>query len=230
MIVETMTHAEAFRELDADRDNVNRWLDHRADELRRKALKATKFPVTWWLDYTSPRKNRYMIGVTCTRRKFSRYHAISPLVLRREQRGFSVYMTPLERQSLVRRTVFLPHFFDRYAERMGVKKQGVDLIRYFFDRQTGGTILTDQRLAGRGVRYNGRDHKFVPVQDGVTLGDMQDGIFVFRTFITYDMATGVQRDVFNGAQKELFDIEDEIAYVNAVRLFDVQQPATLFPT
>ena len=53
-----MTHAEVYAELDKDRDNVARWFDHRQQELRRLALKTRKFPVTWWLVYTSPRKNR----------------------------------------------------------------------------------------------------------------------------------------------------------------------------
>ena len=67
-----MTHEEVFAELAKDRENVERWYDHRADEFHRMALKTHKFPVTWQLDYTSPRKNRYLISVTCTRRNYDR--------------------------------------------------------------------------------------------------------------------------------------------------------------
>lgn len=207
-----MTHAEAYAELDKDRENVARWYDHRADEFRRRALKTQKFPVTWYTEYTSPRKNRYLIGVTCTRRNYDKHHAVSTIALRRDQRGYSVYLAPINRYSPIKKTVFVQHVFDRYAERANVDKQGMDLIRHFFDHQAGGCIMTDYRLAGRSVRYNGRNHKFVAVQDGIMLGDTEDGIFIVRTFITYDMATGLQRDEFTKAQGNLFDIEGEIEY------------------
>ena len=61
MIVPSMTHEEVYAELDKDRDNLARWFSHQAEIYRRRALKTVKFPVTWWLDYTSPRKNRYLI-------------------------------------------------------------------------------------------------------------------------------------------------------------------------
>ena len=207
-----MTHAEAYAELEKDRENVARWYDHQAETYRRKALKTQKFPATWWLDYTSPRKNRYLISVTCTRRNYDKYHGITTIALRREERGYSVYLTHINSYSPVKKTVFVPHVFDRYAERANVNKQGMDLIRHFMDHQSGGHVITDQRLAGRSVRYNGRNHKFIAVREGVLLGDMDDGIFIVRTFITYDMATGLQRDKFTKAQDKLFDIEGEIEY------------------
>ena len=207
-----MTHEEVYAELDKDRENVARWYDHRADEFRRRALKIAKFPVIWWLEYTSPRKNRYIINVTCTRRKFDKYHAITTIALRREQRGYSVYLTPINSYSPIKKTVFVQHAFDRYAERANIEKTGLDLIRHFLEHQYGGHVITDQRLAGRSVRYNGRNHKFIAMQEGVMLGDMEDGIFIVRTFITYDMATGLQRDEFSKAQGKLFDIEGEIEY------------------
>lgn len=207
-----MTHTEVYAELDKDRENVARWYDHQSEIYRRRALKTTKFPVTWWLDYTSPRKNRYLIGITCTRRKFDKYHAITTIALRCEQRGYSVYLTSINSYSPIKKTVFVQHAFDRYAERANIKKTGLDLIHHFLEHQYGGHVITDQRLAGRSVRYNGRNHKFIAMQEGVMLGDMEDGIFIVRTFITYDMATGLQRDEFTKAQGKLFDIEGEIEY------------------
>ena len=212
MIVHTMTHTEVYAELDKDRENVARWYDHQSEIYRRRALKTQKFPVTWWLDYTSPRKNRYLIGITCTRRKFDKYHAITTIALRREQRGYSVYLIKISSYSPIKKTVFVQHAFDRYAERANIEKTGLDLVRHFLEHQYGGRVITDQRLAGRSVRYNGRNHKFIAMQEGVMLGDMEDGIFIVRTFITYDMATGLQRDEFIRAQGKLFDIEGEIEY------------------
>ena len=215
MIVDSMTHTEVYAELDKDRDNVARWFDHQADKYRRLALKTQKFPVTWWLEYTSPRKNRYLISVTCTRRNYDRFHGLTILALKREERGYSVYLSYIGKHSLIRKTVFLQHVFDRYAdpERGNVQKTGIDLIKHFVDHQSSGQIIDNPKLAGRSVRYNGRDHRFVAVNDGVLLGDVENGIFIARTFITYEMATGRQHEEFSYAKNKVNDLEDEIVLV-----------------
>lgn len=212
-----MTHEEVFAELAKDRENVERWYDHRADEFRRQALKTQKFPVTWHLDYTSPRKNRYLISVTCTRRNYDRYHAVCIVALRREERGYTAYLTHIGSETLIRRTVFLQHVFDRYAERLNINKQGLDVIRYFLYNHTNGHILENHHLAGRSVRYNGRAHRFVASDDGVLLGDIENGIFVFRTFITYEMATGLQREEFFNAKSKLNGLEEDIRRAQTMR-------------
>ena len=213
MIVDSMTHTEVYAELDKDRENVARWYDHRADEFRRRALKTAKFPVIWWLEYTSPHKNRYIINVTCTRRNYDRFHGLTILALKREERGYSVYLSYIGKHSLIRKTVFTQHVFDRYRERAGIKKQGIDIIKHFMDRQSNGHVVDNPKLAGRSVRYNGRDHRFVAVNDGVLLGDVENGIFIARTFITYEMATGKQFEEFACAKNKVNRLEDEIVLV-----------------
>lgn len=215
-----MTHEEVYAELDKDRDNVARWFNHRADEFRRRALKIQKFPVTWWMDYTSPRKNRYLISVTCTRRNYDRFHGLTILALKREERGYSVYLSYIGKHTFICKTVFVQHVFDRYAdpERGNVQKTGIELIKHFVDHQSNGHVLKDQRLAGRSVRYNGRDHQFVAVNDGVILGDVENGIFIARTFITYEMATGRQREEFSYAKNKVNDLEDEIVLIRDITI------------
>lgn len=216
MIVHSMMHAEVYRELDADRENLERWWDHRYDEYRRRALKTTKFPVSWKTEYVSPRKNQYILIVTCTRRRFEGYYGCVLLALRKEKHGYTVYLTKLNQGTIMGKTVFLPHFFDRYAERAGIDKSGVDLIRHFFANQSGGYILSSQQLASRSVRYNGRDHRFMAIHDGVLLGDLDDDIFIVRTFITYDMAGIRQSDEFTYARGQLHGKEEEIRHVNRI--------------
>ena len=94
-----------------------------------------------------------------------------------------------------------------------MQKTGIDLIKHFVDHQSNGYVLKDQRLAGRSVRYNGRDHQFIAVNDGVILGDVENGIFIARTFITYEMATGKQHEEFAYAKNKVNDLEDEIVLV-----------------
>ena len=110
--------------------------------------------------------------------------------------------------------MLVQHVFDRYAERAHVDKRGLDLIRHFFDHLSSGTIVTDQRFAARSVRYKGRDHKFVAINEGIMLGNVEDGIFIARTFITYDMTTGEQRKAFAEARSKILDTNTEVRYVN----------------
>ncbi len=209
MIVPTMTHAEAYRELDKDRENVERWFEHRFLEMRRLALKSRRFPMMWWREYRSPRHNHYILFTVATSRKFDNHTAVTTLALRREERGYSVYLTKLTSLSHVRRMVCMQHVFDRYAERAGIDKQGIDLIKHMFSQQGGGSVVNNQSLAGRSVRYEGRLHRFMAIQDGILLGDVADGIFIARTFITYEMATGKQKTAFTRAQSLLLNWEDE---------------------
>jgi hypothetical protein len=213
MIVDSMTHAEAYKELYVDRENVERWFDHQSDKYRRMALKTTKFPATWWLEYTSVRKNRYLICVICSRRNYDKNHCLSIVALRREAKGYTAYVGHIGKYELVSKTVFLWHVFERYSERAGVDKQGIELIKHFFESHSGGTILKNHKLAGKSVRYKDREHKFLAMNDGVVLGNIENGIFIARTFITYDMATGKQRDVFNNAKSKTLSVDEEIRYV-----------------
>ena len=217
MIVPTMTHAEAYRELDKDRENFIRWTAHMADSNRRRALKTTKFPALWWREYRSPRNNYYLINIAVTKRKYDDNHALSILALRREARGWTAYLTDVHRESNVKRIAYVQHVFDRYAERMGVEKQGIELIKHMFNNMIDGVVVDDPHLAGRSVRYNGRDHQFIAISDGVLLGDVEDGIFIARTFITYEMATGVQRRKFEHAQSGLNTLEEEVSHVQRVK-------------
>lgn len=211
-----MTHDEVYRELERDRENLQRWWEHRADEYRRRALKTQRFPVTWRTEYLSPRRVRYIILVTCIARKYEFNHGLVILALRKEERGYSVYLGKIGFGACIRPMVFLPHVFDRYAERAHVDKTGTDLICQMFCNQAGGHTIDEQRLASKSVRYNGRDHLFMAVKDGVLLGDMEDGIFVVRTFITYDMAGGLQQKQFNHAKGLLLDTEGEIRYAQSL--------------
>ena len=64
------------------------------------------------------------------------------------------------------------------------------------ERNNYGEISKGDKFSGRSVRYNGRDNLCKSVHDGVLLGEIVDGIFIVHTFITYEMATGLQREEF----------------------------------
>ena len=203
-------------EIFKDIDNLTRWYSHQSDEIRRKALKLQRFPARYWLEYTSPGHIHYLLGVTLTGRRYEKCHGIIVLVLRRERRGHTVYLSKIQRETTgIQRTVFLQHVFDQYARRMKIDKSGIELIKHVFSQQGGGKTIFDNRLMGRSVRYNEeRKNACMVIKDGILFGDIVDGSFIVHTFISHELATGYQKKRFGEAQEKLLDWEEEIEYIS----------------
>lgn len=196
MIVDSMTDLEVFREIGRDRETVRRWFKGQLRERRREILKSRKFPKRYWLEYTSQRMVQYMIGVTIFDKRM-RGMAVVFMALRRTQEGLSVYNTWLDADDENPQMVLTPHALKQYSRRMGINKSGVELVQEFFDRNHSSHDSFNQKAVGRSVRYNGEKHVSSCVKDGVLLGQLHNGnIHVVRTFITYDMCSGLQGEVF----------------------------------
>lgn len=195
MIVDSMTHEEVYAELEKEREAVTRWWRHQLDDQRRRALKCRQFPFHIWREYTSTRRNRYIF--------FSRIfdkHMKTILtgvgVIRHTSEGMTVYTTWLHDQQLISPMVLLPHMWKRYAERANVAKHGIELVKHYFLNNPHGKDTDNQKVVGRSVRWNGEDHLSCCVNDGVLLGQQSGRIYIVRTFITYDMCTGLQQQEF----------------------------------
>ena len=72
MIVESMTHAEVYKELEREREAVTTWWRCNLANQRRRVLKSTHFPLNLWFDYTSARKNRYLFFTRLFDKKMKR--------------------------------------------------------------------------------------------------------------------------------------------------------------
>ena len=210
MIVESMTHTEVYSELDKDRENVTRWWRHQLSDQRRRVLKCRQFPFHIWKDYTSTRKNRYLIFSRIFDKRMQTI-LTGVGVVRRMSEGMAIYTSWLSDQRLIAPMVILPHAWKRYAERAKVQKTGIDLVKHYFLNNPHGMDSNNQKAVGRSVRYNAEDHLSYCVPDGVMLGQLSDGLFVARTFITYDMCSGLQQAEFEDKRsrivtdRELYD-------------------------
>ena len=210
-----MTHAEVYQELEREREAVTVWWRHQLDDNRRRALKCRQFPFHIWKDYTSTRKNRYLIF---SRIFDKRMRAILTGigVVRRTSEGMAIYTSWLSDQRLIAPMVILPHAWKRYAERDNVQKSGTELVKHYFMKNPHGMDSDNQKVVGRSVRYNGEDHLSYCVPDGVMLGQLSDGLFIARTFITYDMCNGLQQQEFEDKRSQI--ITDRELYDHA-RIF-----------
>lgn len=190
-----MTHEEVYQELERERDAVTRWWRHQLDDQRRRALKCRQFPFHIWREYTSMRKNRYVF-FSRVFDKHMKTILTGVAVIRHTSDGLTVYTTWLGDQKFISPMVLLPHMWKRYAERVKIDKHGIDLLKHYFMNNPHGKDSDNQRVVGRSVRWNGEDHVSCCVPDGVLLGQQSGRIYIVRTFITYDMCTGLQQQEF----------------------------------
>jgi hypothetical protein len=202
-----MTHAEVYAELSKERETVTVWWRHQLDDQRRRALKCTRWPIHIWKEYTSPRKNRYLFFSRVFDKHMKRI-LTGVGVIRHTSEGMTVYTTWLGDQKLISPMVLTPHMWKRYAERAKVDKHGIDLIKHYFLNNPHGKDSDNQKVVGRSVRWNGEDHLSCCVTEGVLLGQEFDKYYLVRTFITYDMTTGMQQQEFDTQRAKIMtDLE-----------------------
>ncbi len=197
-----MTHEEVYQELAKEREAVTTWWRHQLEDNRRRALKCTNFPFRIWKEYTSPRKNHYLFFSRVFDKHMKRI-LTGVVVVRYTSDGLTVYTTWLGGQKLISPMVLTPHMWKRYAERVKVDKHGIDLIKHYFLNNPHGKDSDNQRVVGRSVRWNGEDHLSCCVTEGVLLGQEFDKYYLVRTFITYDMTTGIQQAEFEDKRTKI---------------------------
>ena len=204
-----MTHAEVYQELAREREAVTTWWRHQLADQRRRALKCTRFPMHIWKEYTSTRKNRYLFFSRVFDKHMKRI-LTGVAVVRRTSEGLTVYTTWLGDQKLISPMVLPPHVWKRYQDhdRGNVQKSGIDLIKHYFMHNPHGADSHNQKVVGRSVRWNGEVHQSCCVNDGVLLGQIVDGIYIARTFITYDMCSGLQQKEFEAKRGEILTDEE----------------------
>jgi len=198
MIVSAMTPEEVYKEIEKDQPELSDWWLKKREMQIRIAKYTIKLPRSTWFEFESKRRNRYLVISIIMGRNYNNDGLTSMVALQKMERGWAVYFTRFLWQRIATKEVILPHVFDRYADpdRGNVNKTGIELIKHFIERNACGEPVKGDKLSGRSVRYKGRDNLCACVKEGVLLGEMVNEIFVAHTFITYDMATGLQKEVF----------------------------------
>ena len=209
-----MTPQEVYREIDRDLPGLRVWREGTFKAIAKRARKMMKFPQTVWYDHESPRRNRYLSLSVIRSSNFRKNSLNSTVALQKAERGWTIYYFDWYGKKDFKKVMMLPHMFDRYAERCGVEKTGIELIKHFVSHNLEGGAVRDDRFSGRSVRYKGRDNLCLSMRDGVLLGEKVDDIVVIHTFITYDMASGLQSEAFEQRRSRLMTDEElsKVAY------------------
>lgn len=213
MIVDSMTHTEVYKELDKDIAEVTAWWIGMRVTLEKIAKWTTKLPFERWYEYTSTRHNRYLVYCVIMGRNYNNDSMTAPMALRKMDRGWTVYTYHFPWQHRAGKHVILPHVFDRYHDpgRGNVPKTGINLIKHLFEHNNHGEVLRGDKFSGRSVRYKGRDNLCKCINDGIMLGEMIGDIFVAHSFITYEMAGGLQREEFERNRENIVSNEELLA-------------------
>ena len=150
-----------------------------------------------WKEYTSTRRNRYVFFSRVFDKRMKTI-LTGMAAIRHTSDGMTVYTTWLNDQKLITPMVLLPHMWKRYQdpERGNVQKSGIELVKHYFMNNPHGKDSDNQKVVGRSVRWNGEEHLSCCVPDGVLLGQQHGELYIVRTFITYDMCTGLQQQEF----------------------------------
>lgn len=201
MIVETMTTKEALAELHTDVENVYRFMRHQMHTFRRMAIKARALPIRTVMEYKSPKNNLWLLCIEIASKK---YVLFTFTCVMNVERGRYCYNIAFRENGERQIHGYPPHFFHRYGQRMKLQDTGLDLIkRYFKLNGCGAYDYTDDLNPEReGVSVH------CATKEGVAMGVRKDGIYVMKTFITYDMAKGQQAEKFAERAKELQKMDE----------------------
>lgn len=197
MIVDSMTFEDVYNEIARDQADLSLWWIEKREEVAQMAKRRPNFPMTNWYEWVSPRNIRYLVWSKVYGRVYHKNAVTMFVALRLTRDGFEAYVTRVAWQTFAEKRIILPHVFKRYKERAGVDKSGIELIKHFFEKNMNGKCVKNNELAGRSVRYNGETHICACFDEGVLLGQQRGNIFIERTFVTYEMATGLQKETFN---------------------------------
>lgn len=206
MIVETMTPDQIYEEIIKDVPNVIRILGKKEKKVRQMVLRSQLFPVHLHSLVTTSRKNNWLLLWNADSKKnVSGNIYANCACIQDTQAGKYAIMRQVtgELPSLI---IYSPHFFQRYAERMGLTIQSLALIRKYFEENT--SFYFKKRI------INGKEEFTATSNDGIAFCKELEGCkyrcFVMKTFINYEMKKADQEPGF--LESELHRIYEDMRF------------------
>lgn len=212
MLVPNMTEEEILREIKADLPNVLHISDTKDSKVRRIIQKSVLFPVRVHSFVTTARENKWIIlWEARTKKSIGDKSLITFICYQETPRGRYAFMTTYVNDDLLL-IVYPPHFFSRFAERMNLNLTGLDLMRRFFEYNSSYVFqIKPEKLDERKYILN----VYGSCSEGVAMGvrAVNPGIYLFKTFITYEMCRGEQIEEFAKNEKIRQEIHENIIWL-----------------
>ena len=134
-----MSYEELANEVAKDYMDVSIIMRKKMPDALKYFRRQSKFPMFLFSTVTSPRKNKWiLIFFAKSKRRLKQYVDSFLVCVRETDHGKYVYRydLPAKEDSLPGVTFYPPHFFSRYALRMGLELTGEDLIKRYFKTNT----------------------------------------------------------------------------------------------
>lgn len=204
MLLLNMTHKEVYKEVYTDLPNVQRYEEHLWNSFRRMSLKMKDFPKYKYTEYTSPRKNNWLI----TTKFFGKNDFTSTFGVLQVQNGLVLHQAFVNQAEQKFSTIctFIPHFFERYAQYNNLELKGKALIKQMLKDDCSFNIDRTQYISGRKERHRD-DNVHACMKNVVGLGyEVGKRHYLMKTCITYDMSMGKQKEIFESKRNDVLRV------------------------
>lgn len=214
MIVPTMTLSEIHKELFDDLRTLESKIEYCRKDFKRKVLKASSYPVSQTYDcLTRLKKNLFIVNLYAPKRGDWEKPLIGICGIYNRPEGYYAAALALE---LNMTTIYPPHFFKRYRERIvkNVKPSNVDIIKHYFFKNGWGFVAAPSNSEHQGVYniFEAEIHDKISFacvnSEGFCFGERQGNINVVKTIISEDMLFDDQKDIF-AKLKEDFELSNK---------------------
>lgn len=184
MIISNMNNQEVRKEALNDYESIIAWFLRNKNGFRRQIIKTSKFPTYSKLEYQSRNKNDYGIVLEAKSKKDADNYLYA-IYGTFNQGGLSAFLFTGIKPDLDI-VILSPHLFSRYRERFLHNNEisNLDLIKYFF--QFNSTFAPSPS--------NTENEYYAACTHGFLLGKMDNGVVVFKTYISFDMLTQDQEE------------------------------------
>nr|DAT27612.1 MAG TPA: hypothetical protein [Caudoviricetes sp.] len=195
MITCSFTESDLIKEINKDMENILKISDSKDQRVTRIILKSSVFPVYIHSFVTTKLKNKWLIlWEARSKKNIGENSMITLICFHDTPNGRFVYMPSFILGKLLL-IAYPPHFFSRYAERMNISLSGMELVKYFFERNASYGFTHKNELVSETTAI---ENVYGSCSDGIALGvSSASGLIVlFKTFITYEMLKGEQVEDF----------------------------------
>lgn len=190
-----MNQQEFYDEILNDYRNAFAIADAKEQKVQRLIKTSKLFPLRLHSFITTKRKNRWLVLWEAKTKKYiGDNELITFVVMHDTPHGKYATLTTFVKGTLLLLT-FAPHFFQRFVERMGITLSGEQLIKRYFEQNSSYGFQTKLTHIEGSTYIN---EVFGSAKEGVAMGFEAQGvnIYMFKTFITYDMCKGQQVEDF----------------------------------
>lgn len=189
MITSQMSYEELAYEVANDYAGVYEILQKKSPDAMKALRKQSRFPAFLFSTVTSQRKNKWIL-IFCAKSKRRLKQCLDAFLIciRETDHGKYVYRydLPIKEGSLPGVTFYPPHFFSRYALRMGLELTGEDLIKRYFKVNTAMRYNNDDLFLTDDEMKELLHPAWFTSPDGISLGSIML-VPRYRTFYLQDL-------------------------------------------